>query len=197
MVRYYLRFVLVATFLVAVAVVLFRTGNRVSLENVLDFSSVSRDILPELLQRIRNFHRVVTRDGVRVLELSAEEASFFKDDSTVVVKAPKITFFDDGREFATISADEARLNTNGNEVDSADLAGHVIIKVDRFRVDSATITYDNVERRIVAPGFVTIASPDLNLKGTGLTLNLDDRTLALHKSVTMNVVHRGTGGAGS
>ena len=72
-----LRAALVITAVVGVAVVVFGLRYQSALEGIWDVSRLTADNLPKLLQRIRDFRRVITRDGLTVLEVSAKKADFF------------------------------------------------------------------------------------------------------------------------
>ena len=80
-----LRLLLIAVTALTAAVVLVRFAGRLRVDDLVRVETLADEALPELLQRIRDFHRVVTRNGEKVLEISASEASYFRDTSAVEI----------------------------------------------------------------------------------------------------------------
>jgi len=193
--RIYLRTLFVVIVAVSIPALFMRSGGRVSLDNVLDVSRFRDKALPELLQRIRDFHRVVTRNGERVLEVSAKEASYFKGERGVEIVEPKLVFYDDGEKAGWISGRRGRVYLDGNDVDSVELNGGVELKLSEFEVSAETLVYQRRENLITAPGHAVIRSPELVLSGQGLTLDLHSRKLRVDAEVDMTL-KRGDGADG-
>jgi LPS export ABC transporter protein LptC len=183
---FYLRAAAVLAALVIVGLLISRLGGRIDTDGVLDFS-IRAEQLPQIVQRIRNFHRVVTRDGKKLLELSAAEASYFKDDTAVIVISPRIIFFENGEEFATLSSDQARLYIEGNEVNAAEMQGTVDVRLEQFRLTAEDMTFETTQRLLLSQGFVEIESPEIKLSGTGFTLYLAEKRLNLASDVKVRV----------
>ena len=80
----------------------YRSGRQARIGDIFDVPKLGEEALPELLQRIRDFHRVVTRKGEKILEISAQEASYFRDSSAVEIKAPSLVFFHQGERVGSI-----------------------------------------------------------------------------------------------
>ncbi len=184
--RYYLRATAVLVAVVIVGILMSRLGGRIDTDSVFDLS-IRPENIPKIVQRIRDFNRVVTRDGKKLLELSAAEASYFKDDTSVVVVSPSITFFDDGEEFATLSSEQARLYINGNEVDAAEMNGNVNVKLEQFRLIADQLTFETDQRLLVSQGFVELKSPEVSLSGSGFALHLGDKKLRLDSNVNLKL----------
>ncbi len=191
--RTLLRVLLVAFVLIAVPLAFLRGADHVALNRVLDLTSGGISRLPELLQRIRDFHRVVTRDGRRTLELSAKEASFFKDDRAVLVVEPKIVFFDEGRRFAVVAADRARVFLSGFEADEVRLEGNVQFDLKRFHLSARHVTFNRNDARIDAHGEVELTSPQLRIRGDTLHLDLTTRRLSIDDHVHVRVAQEDAG----
>ncbi len=187
--RYYLRVALIVVFTVAVGGVFLSLKNRSTLETVLDLSRLDIEALPELLQRIRDFHRVVTRDGLKVLEISADEASYFKNDRAIVIVAPKIAFFEKGKQVAAIAGKEGRLYLDGTEVESVSLKGAISLDLSGFHLAAKNLVYNRRKERIRVRGRAKISSPGMMLSGTDLTVDMVERTLAMGANVKMKVRH--------
>jgi LPS export ABC transporter protein LptC len=185
--RLYLRALFVAIVAVSIPALFLRSGGRVSLDNVLDVSRFRDKALPELLQRIRDFHRVVTRNGQRLLEVSAKEASYFKGERGVEIVEPKLVFYDDGEKTGWISGKRGRVYLAGNDVESVELSGAVELKLAQFEVTAEKLVYRRDEDLIIAPGHAVIRSAELVLSGQGLTLDLHSRKLRVDAEVDMTL----------
>lgn len=181
------RVLLVASILLILSIAFLRGSDRIALNSVLDLTSGGIERLPELLQRIRDFHRVVTRDGLRTLELSAKEASFFKDDRAVLVVEPKIVFFDDGRRFAVVGADRAKVYFTGVDADQVQLEGNVDFNLRRFHLSAGHLTFNRTKARIDAHGDVELTSPQMRIRGDNLHLDLATRRLSVDQRVRVRV----------
>ncbi len=186
--RNLVRAFLAVIILVGVPLAFIRGGDKISLESVLDLTSGGIDRLPELLQRIRNFHRIVTRDGRRLLEVSAKEASFFKDDRAVVVKEPRIIFYDGGQKFAVVRSDEARIFFTSADVDEVRLQGGVEFELDRFQLTADYVVFSTLNATIDASGKVNLKSPELSLRGDRLRIDIATRRLIADHNVRLHVV---------
>src|SRR5215470_8046614 len=56
------------------------------------------EVLPNVAQRIQNFHRVKVDNGRKVWEVSAREAQYVENEQVVLVEAPVVeVFLQDGR----------------------------------------------------------------------------------------------------
>lgn len=186
--RHSLRMLLVGALLIAAPLYfLQRSSDRVSLENVLDVSRLTGTALPDLLQRIRQFHRVVTRDGKKLLEVSAKEAAYFRDDTAVQILEPRLVFFDEGVEVGSITGDRGRLVLDGNDVDKVELTGAVRLVLTQFEIRAETITYERRNNRIVAAGAALVQSDEVVLKGASMKFDLAAKSLTVDESVDMTL----------
>jgi LPS export ABC transporter protein LptC len=185
--RLYLRALFVAIVAVSIPALFLRSGSRVSLDTMLDVSGFRDKALPELLQRIRDFHRVVTRNGERLLEVSAKEASYFKGARGVEIVAPRLVFYDAGEKAGWISGERGRVYLDGNDVESVEMSGNVELKLAQFEVSAETLVYERKNDLITAPGHAVIRSPELVLSGHGLTLDIHSKTLRVDAQVDMTL----------
>ena len=191
--RIYLRTLIVALVLVALPALFIRVGTRQVVESV-DIADFRDQAAKDLLQRIRDFHRVVTRNGERLLEVSAKEASYFRDERGIEIIEPNLIFYDDGEKAGWISGDRGELIIEGNDVETVEMLGDVQLTLAQFEVTSTRLIYERVANIITAPGYAEIRSPELVLKGEGLTLDLDSRTLRVDAEVDMTL-HKSGGDA--
>jgi len=189
------RIVLGLTLFAAFAMVALNLGRRGSLESMLDPSRFAMENLPELLQRIRNFDRVITREGHKVLEVSAKEASYFKNDRAVQVVGPKVIFYEKGEASGQVSAERGKLYLDGTEVRTVEVLGTVLFELGRLRLTADNLSYDRTANRIMVKGSARIEAAELTLSGTDLNIDMIGRSGVMNGNVHM-VVSATPGGAG-
>lgn len=167
---------------------------RSGVPNLLEPSFLATRALPELLQRIRNFHRVITREGRKVLEVSATEASYFKNDKAIRILEPKVIFYEGGERAGEVSASEGKLYLDGTEVLSVTVSGNVRFEIGRLSLATENLTYDRATNHIRAPGEARVEAAELSLTGTDLAVDMLERTLVIASGVKMSL-HPKAGGA--
>jgi LPS export ABC transporter protein LptC len=183
--RFYVRIVFVAAIAAGVMLIFLNTAPRVALDKVLDISRLQPEHLPELLQRIRDFHRIVTRDGKKLLEVSAKEASYFRDEKAVEILEPELLFYHEGIRVAAISGDRGYLLMDGNEIESVEMSGMVEFQLSKFIVKAESIEYQRAADRIITLGKTEVSSPEIQIRGYDLTFNLSAKTLSVDANVDM------------
>lgn len=181
------RSLLLVALLVALAGLGLSIGRRATLPESLEPSFLATQVLPELLQRIRNFHRVITREGRKVLEVSATEASYFKNDKAVEIVEPKVVFYEEGEQVGEVSADKGRLYLDGTEVLSVEVTGHVLFEIGRLRVSTEVLNYDRAKNLVTAPGPARVEAAELSLSGTGMTVDMLERSVVIASGVHMTL----------
>lgn len=179
----------------AFAMLALSLGSRGPLELMLDPSRFSMENLPELLQRIRNFDRVITREGRKVLQVSAKEASYFKNDRAVEIVEPRVVFYEKGEVAGEVSAERGRLYLDGTEVQAVEVLGTVLFEIGRLRLTAENLSYDRAANRILVRGLARIDAAELTLSGTDLSVDMLERSGVMSGSVHM-VVRASPGEAG-
>jgi len=161
------------------------TFRRGGVTNLIEPSFLATRALPELLQRIRNFHRVITREGRKVLEVSASEASYFKNDKAIEIVDPKVIFYEGGDQVGEVSAARGKLYLADTEVQSVEVIGDVLFELGRMRVRTENLTYDKAtigDERQVAP---RVEAAELDLVGTDMTVDMVNRSVVMSSNVSM------------
>jgi LPS export ABC transporter protein LptC len=192
--KLWLQTLAVVGLLVIAGMLFFRRGEEPRLSDWFDAPELTAEGLPQLLQRIRDFRRVVTRKGEKILEISATEASYFRDRSAVEIREPHLVFYHEGKEVGSIAADKGWVVVDGAELTSADLEGSVRLKLTKFSIFSESMRYDRLEKQIVARGQTEIFAPELELKGKDLLFDLRTQQLTVQSGVAMKL-KRPTGAA--
>jgi LPS export ABC transporter protein LptC len=183
--RFSVRIIFVAAIAAGVVLIFLNTAPRVALDKVLDISRLQPEHLPELLQRIRDFHRIVTRDGKKLFEVSATEASYFRDEKAVEILEPELLFYHDGVRVAAISGGRGYLLMDGNEIESVEMSGTVEFRLSQFIVRAETIKYQRAADRIITLGETEVSSPEIQIRGNNLTFDLSSKTLSVDANVDM------------
>ncbi len=162
-------------------------SRRAGVPDLLEPSFLATQALPELLQRIRNFHRVITREGRKVLEVSAKEASYFKNDKAIEIVAPKVIFYEDGERIGEVSAAKGRLYLDGTEVLSVEVSGEVLFEIGRLSLRTEQLTYDRATNLIRAKGEARVEAAELSLTGTDLVVDMLERSAVIGSGVKMRL----------
>ncbi|MBC8293933.1 MAG: hypothetical protein H8E45_12365 [Proteobacteria bacterium] len=180
-----LRLGLLALALAGVVTVYMRADTGDVLE--LDDGRLIAHVVPELMQRMRDFHRVVTRNGVKLLELRAEEAAYFRDDAAVTISGPEVTFFEEGEPSAFVSGSSGRVYMDGNQVEAIELSGGVSVALGRFHLSADILAWERGPDLLTVSGRVGMDSADLELEGADLELELNLRRLRFRGGVNATV----------
>lgn len=177
----------IAALAAIVAGVFYRSSREPRITDIFDVPKLGEEALPELLQRIRDFHRVVTRKGEKILEISASEASYFRDSSAVEIKAPRLVFFHEGERVGSIEADRGWVVIENTELRSADLEGSVRLVLTKFAISADSMRYDREGERIHAKGLTEVKAPDLALSGRDMLFDLRAHQLTVESGVSMKL----------
>ena len=180
-----LRLLLIALTACAVCVVLLRLADRLSVKDLVRVENLSDAALPDLLQRLRDFHRVVTRNGEKVLEVSAKEASYFRDTAAVEIIEPSVLFFERGRRVGEISGGRGTLVLDDGQVSSVEVTDGVHLAFVNFEIRADSAFYDRVGKVVVTHGRASLKSDQFEVTGSGMTVDLGGETLRIADGVDM------------
>lgn len=181
------RYLLATTLVLTLAGLGLSLSRRAGGPGLLEPSFLASNVLPELLQRIRNFHRVITREGRKVLEVSATEASYFKNDKAIEILEPKVVFYEGGERAGEVSADKGRLYLEGTEVLSVEVSGNVLFEIGRLKLMTDTLTYDRATNKIHAPGMARVVAAELSLTGTDMTVDMLEKSVVIGSGASMSL----------
>lgn len=181
------RYLLSAVLVLALVALAFLVSRKAGVPELLEPSFLANRALPELLQRIRNFHRVITREGRKVLEVSAREASYFKNDKAIEILEPKVVFYEGGERVGEVSAAKGQLYLDGTEVLSVEVSGNVLFEIGRLRMQTENLTYDRATGSIRAPGAARVEAAELSLTGTDMQVDMLERTVVMASGVKMSL----------
>jgi LPS export ABC transporter protein LptC len=179
-----LRVALLAVVVAALAGIGVATWQNMRARRPHSVADLGADFLPEVAQHIQNFRRIKFKEGKMMWEVNADDAQYFDNGQQVVVHHPRVTFYlDNGARRAELVGAEGRLTLDGKELAAVTLTGDVVLNLDdlEFRADEAR--YDHAKDRIDAPGVVTIRGKTLDVRGTGLQVDVTPRRVHLLSDV--------------
>jgi LPS export ABC transporter protein LptC len=152
-----------------------------------DRSKITLDVMPDVAQRIQNFHRLKVENGRKVWEISAREAQYREGEGTVSVREPLVALFlEDGRE-VSLRGTHGTVFLQGRELDRVEVEGEIAVRFDKYTMSTDHAAYVAERGVVVAPGTVRIQGDGLDIHGTRMEVNVAAQrlTLAEHVQVTL------------
>jgi LPS export ABC transporter protein LptC len=141
------------------------------------------DVLPNVAQRIQNFHRVKIDNGRKVWEVSAREAQYRDTEQLVVVEEPVVeVFLEDGRSVA-LRGDSGKVVLDGKELQRVELTGDISVQLGDYTMRMDAAHYEADRGVIVAPGQVKISGEGFELQGERMEVDVEDQELVLTQRV--------------
>jgi LPS export ABC transporter protein LptC len=141
------------------------------------------DVLPNVAQRIQNFHRVKVDNGRKVWEVSAREAQYLETEQMVVVDDPMVeVFLADGRRVA-LRGHSGKLFLDGKELERVELEGDIDVQLGDYSMRTEAARYEADRGVIVAPGRVQITGSGFELQGERMEVDVASQHLVLTDSV--------------
>ncbi len=165
----------------------FLVGRSLWQQRKQDMLQKGLEFLPGVSQHIQDFRRVKVQDGRKVWEVAADDAQYFDENKTVVVRGAVLQWFlKDGRVVG-LKGDEGRILLDGHEVARVDLEGQIAVTFADYVVRTTQATYDNRRDVISAPGEIEISGRALQLHGDGMEVDVDAQRLTLLQNVSMQL----------
>jgi LPS export ABC transporter protein LptC len=153
-------------------------------------ADLGADFLPEVAQHIQNFRRVKLKEGKAVWEVKADDAQYADNENEVVVRHPEVTFYlEGGSRRARLVGAEGRLTLDGKELADVSIHGDVVLLIDDLELRTEDAMYDHGNDRIRAPGPVTIRGKTLDVRGTGMEVEVTPRIVHLLSEVHTVLKH--------
>ena len=141
------------------------------------------DILPNVAQRIQNFHRVKVDNGRKVWEVSAREAQYVENEEVVLVEAPVVeVFLQDGRTVA-LRGSSGKVFLAERELKSVELQGDIEMQLGGYAMQTDAARYEAERGVIVAPGRVRITGSGFELQGEHMEVDVAAQQLLLSERV--------------
>ena len=150
-----------------------------------DLPRQALDLLPNVAQRIKNFHRVKIDDERKVWEVTAREARYLDDDDLVVVEGSVVSvFLEDGREI-TLRGKEGRLFLDERELKRVEVSGSITVELGEYTLQTEFAEYEPEGEVIRAPGSVQISGEQFDIHGEQMEVQVSTQQLRMLKNVRM------------
>ena len=141
------------------------------------------DVLPNVAQRIQNFHRVKVDNGRKVWEVSAREAQYVENEQVVLVEAPVVeVFLQDGRTVALRGA-SGKVFLAERELQRVELRGNIDMQLGDYAMQTEEASYEAERGVIIAPGPVRISGSGFELQGERMEVNVAAQQLMVSERV--------------
>jgi len=130
--------------------------------------------------RIEKIRFVEEKQGRRTWELEAKSMQHYQDQNVMLLEDVKLTFFaEDGRTF-TVTGKEGKVQ---QDTKNMELRGDVVAtSSDGYRFKTQSVAYNHQEKKIETPDRVELDGDQLWLKGRGMLVDVEARTVkVLHE----------------
>jgi len=181
------RMVVIAAAVLLVAGIAWMVAGSLRAQWRREVTQTGLDLLPQVAQRIQDFHRVKTQDGRKVWEVAAREAQYLDEAHQVLVKEPLVhLFLKDGRDVG-LSGHEGRILLDGRELDQVDLRGSIEVEFGGYTAHAEQAVYRHADNLISSSEPVEIFGRALELRGERMEVDVGSQTLRLFRRVTMTL----------
>ena len=133
------------------------------------------DYLPEAALKLKDFHRVKIEDGRKVWEIFGDEANYLKEQKEAIIKKPRFYYYGKNGETAETRGEVARIFLNENELEKLQLQGAIQVTYQGYVLKSEEAIYFPGKQRITLPTKTTIISNGIELYGSSMEVELEDK----------------------
>lgn len=166
---------------------------RAQKQNERSIAHLVTDVAPEAEQRMQNFRRAKIRDGEKVWEIAARQASYSQEKNEIVVEGPEVTLYVKNGDVIALRCHEGRVHLNNDEeVVRMELSGDLEMRVGDFVITTPNAVYENERNAIFSDGPVRIVGQGVEVEGQGYTVDVSEKRLTLNAEVSTTVM-RGEG----
>ena len=140
-------------------------------------------LVPGTLLRAHNFHWTQMKAGERQWVLTAGEADYSADKTTLKLTDAVVTMVSSDGKPVVVNSPHADLTLNGNHVTRAYLTGGTVIHFGDYVLSTGSATFMPDDDKVDAPGMVTIVGDGLKVTGIGLSGHPKTRVFQLQTQV--------------
>lgn len=140
-------------------------------------------LVPGTLLRAHNFHWTQMKAGERQWVLTAGEADYTADKTTLKLTDAVVTMLSSDGKPVVVNAPHADLTLNGNHVTRAYLTGGTVIHFGDYVLSTDSATFMPDDDKVEAPGLVTVVGDGLKVTGVGLSGHPKTRVFQLNTQV--------------
>jgi LPS export ABC transporter protein LptC len=141
------------------------------------------DYLPEAALKMKDFHRAKIEDGRKVWEIFGDEANYLKDQKEAIIKKPRFYYYDKSGETVETTGEVAHIFLNENELEKLQLQGEIQVTYKGYVLKSEEAIYFPGKQRITLPTPTTIISNGIELHGSSMEVELEDKKIRLVRDV--------------
>ncbi len=145
-------------------------------------------LVPGTLLRAHNFHWTQMKAGERQWVLTAGEADYSADKTTLKLTDAVVTMVSSDGKPVVVNSPHADLTMNGNHVTRAYLTGGTVIHFGDYILSTDSATFMPDADQVDAPGLVTVIGDGLKVTGVGLSGHPKTRVFELHTQVQTEVM---------
>jgi len=140
-------------------------------------------LVPGTLLRAHNFHWTQMKAGERQWVLTAGEADYTADKTTLKLTDAVVTMVSSDGKPVVVNAPHADLTLNGNHVTRAYLSGGTVIHFGDYVLSTDSATFMPDDDKVEAAGLVTVVGDGLKVTGVGLIGHPKTRVFQLSTQV--------------
>lgn len=145
--------------------------------------------VPEAALQIKDFHRAQVEEGRKVWEVFGEEASYHKAEGQLLLKKPRIFFYQKDNTTVEATGDQGTLwlEDGQGDMQKAQLLGDVEVDFRGYILKTGEILYFKSKNQMVLPGRVSVRGAGMELDGSHMEVSLDDDKMRLSQGVRTKV----------
>jgi LPS export ABC transporter protein LptC len=148
-----------------------------------DRAAAAVEVLPDVSQRIQDFHRVKVENGRKVWEVQARDAQYKEGEGVVSVIDPVVAvYLADGGE-VSLRGTSGTVVLDGRELRRVDVEGAIAVRFGNYELRTDRASYEAAPDLVTAPGAVHITGDGLDIEGRHMEVEVGAQRLRLAEQV--------------
>lgn len=145
--------------------------------------------MPDAALQIKDFHRAQVDGERKVWEVFGEEAKYLKAEGQLLLKKPRIFFYqkDDSTVEATGDNGILWMEESRGDMQKAQLLGDVEVNFRGYVLKTGEILYFKNTNQMLLPGRVSVRGAGMELDGSHMEVSLYDEKMRLNNDVKTKV----------
>jgi len=184
------RFLIALAVVISLAVVGYRLVAALQAQRLSehDLVHLAKDVAPEAAQRMQNFRRAKIRDGKKVWEIAARQASYLQEKNEIVVEGPEVSLYIKDDEMIALRCQEGRIYLDKDEeVLRIELSGDLEMRMNEFIITTPQAVYESERNTIFSDEPVRIVGQGVEVEGRGYIVDVSEKRLTLNAEVQTSV----------
>jgi LPS export ABC transporter protein LptC len=147
------------------------------------------DFVPDAALQIKDFHRAQVDGERKVWEVFGEEATYHKAEGQLVLKKPRVFFYQKDNTTVEATGDQGILwlEDGQGDMQKAQLLGDVEVNFRGYVLKTGEILYFKSKNQMVLPGRVSVKGAGMELEGSHMEISLNDDKMRLNQGVKTKV----------